>query len=143
MPAADVIAAAGRGVVGAMAMTGMRTLAKGVGLLEEAPPEKVAREGVPALLARIPPEKRPEAIQLAHWAYGAAAGVVYGLLPRALRRRRFAGPSYGLAIWVAFEAGIGPLLRLPPIEWGTSERVVLAADHVLYGLVVGGRPSRP
>jgi hypothetical protein len=131
---------AARGVVGAMAMTGMRTLAKGLGLLRETPPEEIAGRGAPRLLGRIPPEHRLAAVQLAHWLQGAAAGAAFGALPTALRGRAWSGPAYGLAIWVVFETVLTPLLGLRGEERRASERLLIAADHVLYGLVVAARP---
>lgn len=136
----DVLGSAARGVVAAMAMTGLRRLTKSLGLLGEAPPELVAREGVPGLLAQVPPGRREEAIELAHWAYGAAGGVAFGLLPAGLRRRSAAGPLYGIAIWLGFEAVVAPALGLSgPKRWGLSDRLAVVADHVLYGIVVAGR----
>ena len=137
---ATVARGSGRGVVAAMAMTGFRTVSAGLGLMEQPPPEEVAERGLPHLFDRIPPEHRDEAIQLAHWAYGAAAGALYGALPSELRRLPATGAAYGLAIWVAFEAGVAPMLGLRIHERGLVERAMLAADHVLYGMIVGARP---
>lgn len=131
-----------RGVVAAMAMTGMRTVSAGFGLLKRAPPEEIAEEGVPALLERVPARHREEGIQLAHWAYGGGAGAAFGLLPQRAREARWFGPAYGLGIWLLFELGIAPLLGLRVHERQTTERLVLAADHVLYGLIVAARPRR-
>lgn len=124
-----------------MAMTGMRRVTKGFGLVASEPPERIARQGFPGLLARVPESRRDEVIELAHWAFGAAAGAAYGLLPPALRRRAWSGPAYGLAIWLGFEAGLAPLVlgvrfaKRPR----TAERVAIAGDHVLYGAVLGAR----
>ena len=47
------------------------------------------------------------------------------------------GPIYGLVVWLGFELGVAPALglsqskRLRPVE-----RLTLAADHLLYGLVL-------
>jgi hypothetical protein len=138
------VAAAGaaRGVVGAMAMTGMRTLAKGLGLLRATPPEEIASRGAPRLFGRIPPEHQVGALQLAHWLQGAAAGAVFGTLPASLRGRVWFGPAYGLVIWLVFESILTPLLGLRGEERRASERLVIAADHVVYGLVVAARPRR-
>jgi len=43
-------------------------------------------------------------------------------------------------IWLGFEAGIAPLLKIEqvkkrPVLWRTA----VALDHVLYGVVVAGR----
>ncbi len=127
-----------------MAMTGMRRVTKGLGLVGQAPPERVARQGFPGLLARVPEQHRDEAIELAHWTFGAAAAAVFGALPAAVRRRAWGGPVYGLAIWVAFETAFAPLVlgvrfaKRPRI----AERLAVAGDHVLYGAVLGSTRSR-
>ena len=124
-----------------MAMTGLRRVTVGLGLVEEPPPSEIAREGVPALLARIPPEHRDEAIELAHWGYGALAGAAYGLLPPLLRRGIWSGPAYGLGIWALFEVVLARVFGLRASNERTvAERSALAADHILYGAVVAGRP---
>jgi hypothetical protein len=131
-----------RGVVAAMAMTGLRRMTTGLGLLRQPPPDLVAEEAAPGLFGRVPPERREEAIELAHWAFGAAAGAVFGLLPDAARRPVWAGPAYGVGIWLGFETAVAPALGLSGQQrWGLSDRAALVADHVLYGLVVAGRPE--
>jgi hypothetical protein len=129
------------GVVGAMAQTALRRVTTGLGLVRRPPPEQIALEGVPTLLARVPAEHRDEAIELAHWAYGAFAGAVYTTVPRALRQRGWGGPAYGVAVWLLFEAVLAPaLLGLERTkERPHRERLALAADHTLYGAVVAKR----
>ena len=127
--------AATRGAVAAMAMTGFRAVSEGLGLVEQPPPEEIAERGVPSLFARVPREYRTAAEQLAHWSFGAGAGA-------GVRRRRSAGPAYGLAIWVAFESVIAPVLGLRVEERPARERLLLAMDHALYGAIVGARPRR-
>ena len=132
-----------RGIVGAMAMTGMRRVTTGLGLLEKTPPRTMAEQAplLRRLLERLPPDLRDEAVELAHWGYGAAAGVCYAYLPGAFRRRRWSGPAYGLVIWALFETGVVPLLGLEHArERSVSTRILIAADHVLYGAAVGGSP---
>ncbi len=141
-----VLRAAARGVVAAMAMTGMRRMTTGLGLVEEPPPEEMAKRGavVSQLLDRLPPDNRDEAIELAHWTYGAFAGAIFGAVWRSGVRSRWAGPAYGLAIWTLFETGLVPLLGLEHArERNAVQRITVAADHVLYGLVVAGRPRPP
>jgi hypothetical protein len=122
-----------------MAQTAMRRVTTGLGLVRRAPPERIALEGVPTLLAVVPAEYREETIELAHWAYGALAGGVYAALPASFVRRGWSGPVYGIAVWLVFEAAVGPALlglertKRRPL----SERLALSADHALYGAVVG------
>jgi hypothetical protein len=131
-----------------MAMTGMRVMTTELGLLEQAPPDAVGRQGsrgMRTLLRRAPRKQRRGLIEAAHWAFGAGGGAAFGALPRELRDRRWAGPVYGLAMWLGFELGIAPVLglsqakRLRPVD-----RLALASDHLLYGLVLSAtRATKP
>jgi len=137
----DVLGSMRRGTVAAMAMSGMRELTISLGLVDRPPPDEIADEGVPALFAAIPARYRDGAIELAHWGYGAGMGVVYGLTPRALRRRRWFGPLFGLGIWAFFERIVVPTLRLRRAgQRPLGERVATVADHLLYGVIVSQRP---
>jgi uncharacterized protein (DUF2267 family) len=137
--AVEVSRFAARGAVGAMAMTGVRTLAGGLGIVTETPPEAIAKEAAPGLLSTVQPKYQEAAIELLHWAAGTAAGAMFGLLPAAARKRPWIGAAYGLAIWSGFETTVAPALGLGRHqEPRTAERLVLAADHVLYGLILAG-----
>ena len=126
-----------------MAMTGMRRVTTGLGVLRQPPPELVAAEGAPRLFARVPQEHRDEAVEVAHWTFGAAAGATFGALPRRVRRAWWGGPVYGLAIWAAFEAVAAPLLGTRGARRRRAvDRVSVGLDHVLYGVVLSARPRR-
>ena len=134
----DIAHAGARGVVAAMSMTGVRAVTGGLDIVEEIPPQKLFRQITPRLLKRVPKRKRDAAIEVGHWAYGGVGGAGYALLPGDLRARPWAGPCYGLVIWLGFELGISPVLRLlgPQTPRRARDRVALAADHALYGLVL-------
>jgi hypothetical protein len=133
----DTLEAGARGAVGAMAMTGMRVLAVELGIVDQTPPQAMARQRAHGLLRRVPRRRRRAAIEVAHWGYGALGGAAFGLLPDELRRRAWAGPAYGLVLWLGFELGLSPLLGLRRTQRvPVAERVALAADHALYGLVL-------
>ncbi|MBB4935017.1 hypothetical protein F4561_005911 [Lipingzhangella halophila] len=143
LPPASIIEGAAGGVVGAMAMTGTRELARGLGLIAQTPPEAILQKEVPQLLNRIPEERRVATIQLAHWAYGACAGAAYGLTPIRLRDHRLSGPVYGVLSWAFFEFALAPALGLAHAhESRPRARAALFADHVLYGLILGASPRR-
>lgn len=132
--------AGARGLVAAMAMTGSRTVAAGVAPGERTPPEAIVERHAPALFSRLDEHHREAVTELLHWAYGAGGGVVFGLLPARIRRIPGTGAVYGLAFWLGFEMGIAPLLGIEQAKrrkvlW----RVLIALDHVLYGVVVAGR----
>lgn len=134
-----VMWAAGRGVVAAMAMTGMRQFTQGVGLVEKTPPEAVLQATAPGVFNRVPVERRPAVVELAHWGYGAGAGAAFGMMPTRWRRPAWVGPAYGLVVWAVFEAGIAPALGLAQQpRHGIKQSAMLLLDHLLYGLVVAG-----
>lgn len=144
-PASERIAhAALRGAVAAMAMTGMRVLTTELGLVGEPPPQAILRQRARGLLRLVPRQRRRAAIELAHWGYGAGGGAAFAALPQVVRSRRWAGPLYGLVVWVSFEAALAPLLGLSQAkEPRPLERAGLAADHLLYGLVLSEFRQRP
>ena len=140
--AGEVLRGAARGAVGAMAMTGMRVLTTELGLVEQTPPAAVSSQrarGLRAVLRRAPRRQRRGLVEIAHWSFGAAGGAAFGALPGAVRRRPWAGPVYGLVVWLGFELGLAPALGLNQAKRvRLVDRVALAADHVLYGLVLSG-----
>jgi hypothetical protein len=133
-----------RGVVGAMAMTGMRNVTAGLGLLEEAPPRAILRETSKGLLHLVPRKRRRAVIELFHWGVGAQGGATFALLPDELRRARWAGPVYGLAVWAVFDAVLAPALGIRHAKKRpVGQRVALVADHLLYGFVLSETRARP
>jgi hypothetical protein len=137
---ADMLSGAACGTVGAMAMTGMRVITTELGLLEQTPPQALSVQrarGLRALLRRAPRKQRRGLVEAAHWAFGAAGGAAFGALPREIRRPVWAGPVYGLVVWLGFELGIAPALNLSQAKhMRLVDRLALAGDHVLYGLVL-------
>jgi hypothetical protein len=144
-PAHEIAHAGVRGAVAAMAMTGMRAFTVDLGLVEQTPPQRIVRERARGVMRRVPRRRRRAALELMHWAYGAVGGVGFGLLPKTVRqRRRWVGPLYGLLLWLGFEMGLAPLLGLRQARRRRgAERAALAADHLLYGLVLSEIRARP
>ena len=133
-----------RGVIAAMAMTGMRAFTVSLGLVEEPPPKAIIRKRARGLLRLVPRKRRRAAIEVIHWAYGAGGGAMYGALPDNVRRRAWSGPAFGLLTWLGFELGIAPVLGLQHAkERRLDERAALAVDHALYGLVLSETHARP
>jgi len=141
----DVFHSGLRGGIAAMAMTGMRTFTVDVGIVEQTPPQAIAKQRrARGLLRRVPRKRRGPAVELAHWSYGALGGAGFGLLPEAVRRRAWAGPVYGLLTWLGFEIVVAPTLGLSQArELRLVDRGALAVDHLLYGLVLFEGRSRP
>lgn len=125
-------------------MSGMRVFTVHAGLVKQPPPQAVMRQRAHGLLRMVRRRRRPAFIELVHWAYGAGGGVGFRLLPDAFRRRRWAGPVYGLGAWLAFEMGLAPALGLAQAKRPRPvESAALAADHLLYGFVLSEMRSRP
>jgi hypothetical protein len=140
----EILHAAGRGAVAAMAMTGMRALTVNLGIVEQTPPQAIFRQKARGVMALVPRKKRRAAIELFHWVYGAGGGAAFALLPDAVRRQPWAGPIYGLAIWFGFELGIAPALGLKQSKKARPvDRAGLATDHLLYGLVLNEGRRQP
>ena len=123
------------GAVAAMAMTGLRQATTGLGLVERTPPEAAVQSAAPEVLRSLPPERQQAAIELAHWAYGAAGGVVYAFLPDRLRCSLLIGLAYGAGSWAVFEAVVAPRIGQKR-EGGRQQDLALLADHLLYGGVL-------
>ena len=133
-----------RGVIGAMAMTGLRLFASHAGLIREAPPTRLARKRARGLLKLAPRRRRESVVELIHWAMGGAFGAGYGALPEPARRRPWSGPVYGLAVWMGFDTVVAPVFGLTQRNWPKGrERAVFMLDHVLFGLVLSELRSRP
>lgn len=140
----EVVRAAMRGAVAAMSMSGMRALTTRLGLLGQTPPETVVSDRAPVFVRTLSKEKTEAAIVLLHWTYGAAGGAAFGALPARLRLQPWAGPVFGTLLWLGFETAIVPLLGLRMRrDRPVAERVALAADHLLYGIVLSELRRRP
>jgi hypothetical protein len=59
------------------------------------------------------------------------------MLPQNLRRRTWIGPLFGAAFWLGFELVIQPALGIADGQGRIRQKLALAADHVLYGAMVG------
>lgn len=86
-------------------------------------------------------DKRASLTLLNHFAYGAAAGVLYALSPG--RRGRLCGaPSgllFGIAVWVFSYFGLLPVTSvLSPASQHPAKRTVLMfAVHLVWGAILG------
>lgn len=126
-----------RGVVAAMAMSGMRKFTGGLGIVREEPPRAIIRKQTKGLFRLAPRGKRRAVTEIMHWGYGAVGGVGFAALPDGVRRRPWAGPAYGLVLWLSFSAGIAPALGLKHSKRPkATEQAALIADHLLYGIVL-------
>lgn len=133
-----------RGTIGAMAMSGLRSFTVSLGLVEEAPPRAILRQKSKGLLRIMPKRFRRAGQEVFHWGFGAAGGAAFGLFPQNVRMKAWAGPVWGLGMWLVFEVAAAPALGLSQAKkLRPVDRVTLAADHLLYGLVLSELRRRP
>jgi hypothetical protein len=112
--------------------------------VEQTPPDAIVKQKARGLVAVIPRKQRKAGVELMHWTYGAVGGAAFALLPDDIRRQPWAGPLYGVVVWLGFELGIAPLLGLKQAKQPRPvERAALAADHVLYGFVLSETRRKP
>ena len=132
----EIIHAKLRGVIGAMAMSGVRVFALHAGLIREDPPSRLSRKQK---------GRRPRwLVELVHWAMGGVFGIVFALLPENVRRKPWSGPVYGLLVWLGFDSVVAPALGLKERGWPKGrERAVFIADHLLFGFVLNEMRERP
>ena len=141
---AEIAHGALRGAIAAMAMTGMRALTVNLGLVQETPPKAILRQRGKGIYRWVPRRKRRAATELFHWSYGAGGGAAFAALPEGLRHRPWAGPLYGLIVWLGFELCAAPLLGLTQAKRPRPvERLAFAVDHLLYGFVLSETRRRP
>jgi hypothetical protein len=133
-----------RGIIGAIAMTGVRQFASQARIIRDDPPARMARKQAKGLLRRVPKRRRGAAVELIHWAMGGVFGLVFGLLPESLRMKAWAGPAFGFLVWLGFETTAAPVLGLKQRRWPHgAERTVFVVDHLLFGLILSELRERP
>lgn len=133
---------AATGVVATGAMSLFLLGAQRWGFLRRQPPRIIVDKTTPEL----PDEVERQTSVAAHFGYGTAGGVAYGLLSRMLPANALTGTAFGLAVWAAGYEGWLPAMNiLPPAhEDKPSRRYTMIAAHVVYGATLGalGRLSR-
>jgi hypothetical protein len=108
-----VISGAARGIVGAMAMTGMRVTTTELGLVDQTSVQALGRQrarGIRALLWRAPRKRRRGMIELPIGPSALVAARHSGRCHASWRSHPWAGPVYRLVVCLGFELGIAPVL---------------------------------
>lgn len=145
----DSVRGAGAGLVATAPMTlAMEVLFRLLPRHEQyaLPPSRITAELTDKLGLRDDVD-RPAHIAITlvnHFAYGAAAGAVYGPIAQGLRVRRrvpslVTGIGWGLVVWGVSYLGVLPaagLLR-PATEHPVGRNVLMITAHVIWGAVLG------
>ena len=119
------------------------TLAQALALAQSPGPEGLAEQFAFKVAAGIFGQDIGPRVRLAgrlvHLAYGAAWGMLYGLLQATYRRPPAAsGATYGLVVWLVGPVFLVPTMRLmgKPSEEPVARSVALIAGHLVYGVAL-------
>jgi hypothetical protein len=127
------------GIIGALAMTGTRTLLVETGMISEPLPHKVERRMAMQLGVndRFGAQSEDLLAQAQHLTLGATFGMGYSLLRHRLNLPSSGGPLYGLFVYAVNVAGLGPALDLNRTPWRDDPPDVARQIfiHLIYGLV--------
>ncbi|MFE3448804.1 hypothetical protein ACFXJ8_07685 [Nonomuraea sp. NPDC059194] len=125
------------GVTATTAMSAVMLAGDKAGLMGDQPPKHVVRGLLPGHPGRAKTGEKPLAV-LAHYAFGAGAGALLGLVTRGRGTAWPVGAAYGLAIWLAgYEGWVPTLTAMPPAHRDQPGRpLVMALGHVVFGSVL-------
>jgi hypothetical protein len=144
MNAIDLVRSAGAGLVATVPMTAaMGALFAELPRHERypLPPRLITRRILRRLAGETPPDEvEVPATWISHFAYGAGAGLAFGLLPSERRLPPVAkGIAFGLAVWSGSYLGWLPAVGLmPPATRHPPGRVALMIGaHVVWGAALG------
>jgi hypothetical protein len=133
------------GLVATGAMSAVMLAAQRLGLVGKLPPRKIVQRWLAA--HGVPWHRRRGqhgVATVSHFAFGASAGWVFGLLARALGLRRptglALGGAYGAAVWAVAYGLVLPAAGLMPRpeQDRPGRQGVMAGAHLIYGAVLGG-----
>jgi hypothetical protein len=130
-------------------MSAVMLIGQRLGWMDEHPPETLTKE---ALRRADALEERSKATVASlavanHFAFGAAGGALFGLLPRhgaSSGPRLGMGIAFGLSVWAtSYRAWIPALDMLPPEQRrGRAGSAVMIAAHAVYGATLGALAER-
>ncbi len=97
------------------------------------PPAEITAEV--ARRAGLPRQSTVETTQLAHFAYGAAAGALYGAVKGPGRGNVAEGAAYGVGVWTASYLGWIPAVRIlkPATRHPLRRNALMLAVHLVWG----------
>jgi putative membrane protein len=89
--------------------------------------------------AELDQRDRAALATITHFAFGAAAGALYGAVVDSRRSSVLKGVAYGLTVWaLAYGVGLPSLGLHPAATRDTTDRnEVLIASHLVWGAVLG------
>ncbi|MDQ1556210.1 MAG: hypothetical protein QOI02_1212 [Actinomycetota bacterium] len=130
-----VVAGTAAGLFATGIMSGVFLAAQRLSLLGRLPPRMIVERLAPGVDEAT---AKPLAT-IAHFAYGASAGAVFGLLARRAKGGGVRGVAWGCALWAAGYEGWLPAMRILPMAHDDDRRRAgsILTAHLVYGLVLG------
>jgi hypothetical protein len=141
-----------RGALGGLAATGAMSipmlLGSRLGGMSKQPPERITEDALDVADVDLHSESTEHALAtLAHFAFGAGAGALFGVL-----HDRFEPPGspiihglgFGLIVWATSYLGWIPMLGILPAAPNDEpgRRRIMFLSHLLYGAVLGSVVGR-
>ena len=128
------------GAVATLAMSAVLLVGRRAGLFDDHPPELVIKRATAPTgpLPTLYPDEQEVAWPFGHLQFGAAMGLVYGVIRPALPRRlrtALGGGLIGVGLWLLNYGALAPALGLlPPVpREDTGRQVTNALAHDVYG----------
>jgi len=137
------------GAIGGLGATALMSVvmlaARRLGVTERLPPGKMAEKAIEAATQRQATDDETTVVaSAAHFAFGAAAGVGFGILTARLPRVPLGaiaglGALYGTAIWfMSYQGWVPGLGIMPPASRDDPGRVTtMIVAHWVYGATLG------
>jgi hypothetical protein len=142
-----LVTGAAGGAIATVAMSAVMVAGDRMGLMGEQPPTAITRTALRDAGVDRPAEPANVVAPFAHLAFGAMAGLIYGLLRGVVRRGTggLLGMIFGLGVWVVSYNGWIPALGIlpPPEDDRPGRPAVMLVAHLVYGFVLGRLVGRP
>jgi hypothetical protein len=145
----DAIEGAAAGLAATAPMTGTMKLAFKLLPIHQQyslPPRqitaRIARQS--GVWKHLDQDEKRIATWVAHYAYGATMGAIYGVAVPRRQKNVLSGMGFGLIVWLASYLGLLPSLNIlqPATRHPTERNLLMIAAHLVWGVALG-RGLRP
>lgn len=138
---------AGAGAAATLPMSAVMLLFQRLGWMGQQPPARIVDAALDE--AEVPATRRERTVLsvIAHLAFGAGAGALFGLVRGGrpgLGRAALEGAGFGTAVWAASYAGWVPALGImpPPSKDRPGRPTAMVVAHWVYGATLGAAVAR-
>ena len=130
------------GALATLPMTTVMAVAQDLGMLGQAPPEKITSKLLHKVHARPTGSELSLSTALMHFAFGAGSGAVYSVArpgQPSVARAAFEGALFGTAVWAASYAGWVPALGIMRAAHRDrpDRQLTMLVAHWVFGATMG------